>query len=210
MSRIPPFFGPILCRESRCLGDTFQPSKKWLVTQIFFKRSDCRTEKMLCVSIKTQPERCSGSPVPIQQTMRQLDPSCCQEQLVRHPVYKGWVKKFSPPKIWHNSGGRTVCPRRLSFSPFIILMSTTNREKDSLLGQTAIPPEPSPFFKKEVFFHPPFIYMFMHKLVQPMIHIHNWQNKILQPILVWFLILKRGQDAKKSSWTLTYPGCERT
>ena len=36
MSRITPFFGPILCRESRCLGDTFQPSKKWWVTQIFF------------------------------------------------------------------------------------------------------------------------------------------------------------------------------
>ena len=25
MSRITPFFGPILCRESRCFGDTFQP-----------------------------------------------------------------------------------------------------------------------------------------------------------------------------------------
>ena len=36
MSRITPFFGPILCRESCCLGDTFQPYKKWWVTQIFF------------------------------------------------------------------------------------------------------------------------------------------------------------------------------
>ena len=25
MSQITPFFGPILCRKSRCLGDTFQP-----------------------------------------------------------------------------------------------------------------------------------------------------------------------------------------
>ncbi len=38
MSRITPFFGPILCRESRCLGDTFQPYKKWWVTQNFFYR----------------------------------------------------------------------------------------------------------------------------------------------------------------------------
>ena len=36
MSRITPFFCPILCRESRCIGDTFQPYKKWWVTQIFF------------------------------------------------------------------------------------------------------------------------------------------------------------------------------
>ena len=34
-----------------------------------------------------------------------------------------------------------VCPRRLSFSQFVILMSTTNGEKDSLLGQTVLPPE---------------------------------------------------------------------
>ena len=38
MSRITPFFGPILCRESRCLGDTFQPTKKWWVTQGHFLR----------------------------------------------------------------------------------------------------------------------------------------------------------------------------
>ena len=38
MSRITPFFGPILCRESRCLGDTFQPYKKWWVTQKTFLR----------------------------------------------------------------------------------------------------------------------------------------------------------------------------
>ena len=48
-----------------------------------------------------------------------------------------------------------ACPRRLYFSPFVILMSTTNNEKDSLLGQTVLPPEPSQFFKKEIFFHPP-------------------------------------------------------
>ena len=48
MSRITPFFGPILCRESRCIGDTFQPYKKWWVTQFFFIRSDC------CIAVLLQ------------------------------------------------------------------------------------------------------------------------------------------------------------
>ena len=30
---------------------------------------------------------------------------------------------------------------RLSFSPFVVLMSMTNGEKDSLLGETVLPPE---------------------------------------------------------------------
>ena len=53
-------------------------------------------------------------------------------------------------------GGRTVCPRRLSVSSFVVLMSTTKGEKVSLLGQTVLPPEPRQFFKKEPFFWPPF------------------------------------------------------
>ena len=49
-----------------------------------------------------------------------------------------------------------VCPRRLSFSLFVILMSTTNGEKDSHLGQTVLPPELWQFFQKGGFFftHP--------------------------------------------------------
>ena len=68
---------------------------------------------------------------------------------------KGYPKKTSFLKNCDGSGGRTVWPRRLSFSQFIILMSTTNCEKDSLLGQTVLPPEPSQFFKKEGFLDNP-------------------------------------------------------
>ena len=50
-----------------------------------------------------------------------------------------------------------VCTRRLSFSPFVILMSTTNGEKDSLLGQTVLPPELGQFFGGLGFFWAPFI-----------------------------------------------------
>ena len=50
------------------------------------------------------------------------------------------------------SGGRTVCSKRLSFSQFVVLISTTNCEKDSLLGQTILPPEPITFFGKRGFF----------------------------------------------------------
>ena len=34
----------------------------------------------------------------------------------------------------NGSGGKTVCPRGLSFSQFIVHMSTTNCEKDNPLG----------------------------------------------------------------------------
>ena len=70
---------------------------------------------------------------------------------------KGLSKKNSFLKNCDGSGGRTVWPRRLSFSQFIILMSTTNCEKDSLLGQTVLPPEPSQFFKKEFFLDNPLV-----------------------------------------------------
>ena len=59
--------------------------------------------------------------------------------------------------------GEWFWPRRLSFSQFVILMSTTNCEKDSLLGQTVLPPEPSQFFKNEVFLDNPLI-IFIEKI----------------------------------------------
>ena len=64
-------------------------------------------------------------------------------------MLKGCPKKSSFLKNCDGSGGRTVCPRRLSFSQFVVLMSMTNCEKDSLLGQTVLPPEPSQFLKNE-------------------------------------------------------------
>ena len=65
------------------------------------------------------------------------------------------TKKISFSKNCDGSGGRTVWPKRLSFSQFVILISTTNCEKDSLLEQTVLPPEPIFFLEKEVFLaHP--------------------------------------------------------
>ena len=49
-----------------------------------------------------------------------------------------------------------VCPRRLSFSPFVVLMSMTNCEKDSLLGQTILPPEVGQILGGLGFFYTPF------------------------------------------------------
>ena len=46
---------------------------------------------------------------------------------------KGGGKKRGFSKKGNGSGGRTVCPRGLSFSQFVVLMSTPNGEKDSLL-----------------------------------------------------------------------------
>ena len=69
---------------------------------------------------------------------------------------KGETKKNSPAKISRNSGGRTVCPRRLSFSPFVVIMSTTNGEKDSLLDQTVFPPELREILAGLFFFVSPF------------------------------------------------------
>ena len=40
---------------------------------------------------------------------------------------------------------------RLSFSAFVVLMSTTNGEKDSLLAQTVFLPEPIMFYSKSSF-----------------------------------------------------------
>ena len=39
---------------------------------------------------------------------------------------------------------------------YVVLMSTTNCEKESLPGQTVLRPQPLTFFKKEVFLCPPF------------------------------------------------------
>ena len=49
-----------------------------------------------------------------------------------------------------------VCPMRLSFSPFVVLMSMTNCEKDSLLGQTVLPPELGQILGGLVFLWSPF------------------------------------------------------
>ena len=70
-------------------------------------------------------------------------------------ITKELSKKTSFLTNCDGSGGRMVCPRRLSFSQFVVLMSMTNCEKDSLLGQTVLPPEPSQFFKKEGIFDNP-------------------------------------------------------
>ena len=66
-------------------------------------------------------------------------------------------KKRGFSKNGNGPGGRTVCPRGLSFSEFIVLMSTINSEKDSPLGQTVLPPGPFPFFENPRFF-PPTLY----------------------------------------------------
>ena len=65
---------------------------------------------------------------------------------------KGEEKKTVLPKNGFGSGGRTLCPERLSFSQFVVLMRTTICEKDSLPGQRVLPPEPKPFFGKKGFF----------------------------------------------------------
>ena len=64
-----------------------------------------------------------------------------------HDACKGWGEKRGFSKNGNGSGGRTVCPRGLSFSEFIVLMSTINCEKDNPLGQTVLPPEPFLFFR---------------------------------------------------------------
>ena len=56
------------------------------------------------------------------------------------------------PKNGFGSGGRTLCPKRPSFSQFVVLMRTTNCEKDTLSGQRVLPPEPKPFFGRTGFF----------------------------------------------------------
>ena len=84
-------------------------------------------------------------------------------QLLQHSLVKGGAKKTSFSKNCDGSRGRTVCPRRLSFSQFVVLMSMTNCEKDSLLGQTVLPLEPSQFLEKEVFLPHP---LFLRALVQ--------------------------------------------
>ena len=48
-----------------------------------------------------------------------------------------------------------VCPRRLSFSPFVVLVSTTNGEKDNLIGQT-VRQELGEILAGLVFFSSPF------------------------------------------------------
>ena len=44
---------------------------------------------------------------------------------------------------------------KTSFSPFVVLMRMNKGDKDSLLRQTVLPPEPSQFY----FYHPPFSFL---------------------------------------------------
>ena len=74
-------------------------------------------------------------------------------------INKGCTKKSVPfSKFEIGLLTRTVCPRRLSFSQFGVLMSTLNCEKENLLGQTVLVKRPlSNFEKGTLFFCTPFI-----------------------------------------------------
>ena len=49
------------------------------------------------------------------------------------------IKKRCPRSKFENCLlTRTVCPRRLSFSQFVVLMSTLNGQRDNLLGQMVL------------------------------------------------------------------------
>ena len=72
---------------------------------------------------------------------------------------KGVQKKIVPfSKFESGLFTRTVCPRRLSFSQFGVLMSTLNCEKENLLGQTVLVKRPLSNFEKGTLFfvHPLF------------------------------------------------------
>ena len=73
--------------------------------------------------------------------------------------YKGCTKKSVPfSKFESGLLTRTVCPRRLSFSQFGVLMSTLNCEKENLLGQTVLVKRPLLNFEKGTFFVHPLFY----------------------------------------------------
>ena len=61
-------------------------------------------------------------------------------------------KKFPRSKFENGLLTRPVCPRRLSFSQFGVLMSTFNCEKDSHLGQTVLVKRPFSNFDRGNFF----------------------------------------------------------
>ena len=64
----------------------------------------------------------------------------CRNKNVTHSKFKNG---FFP---------RTICPRRLSFSQFVVLMRTTNSEKDSLLGQLVLGKKQLSNFEQVTFF----------------------------------------------------------
>ena len=74
---------------------------------------------------------------------------------IAYCIRKGEGKKQGFSKSGNSSGGRTICPRGLSFSQLVVLMCTINYKKDSRRGQTVLPPEP-PFFENPHFFPSPF------------------------------------------------------
>ena len=83
--------------------------------------------------------------------------TCSLDILKEITDIKGEQKNPVFPKNGFGSGGRTVCPERLSFSQFVVLMRTTICEKDSLPGQRVLPPEPKPFLERQGFFCSPFM-----------------------------------------------------
>ena len=65
---------------------------------------------------------------------------------------KGVQKKCPRSKFKGGLLTRTVCPRRLSFSQFRVLMSTLNCEKDNLLGQMVLVKRPLSNFERGHFY----------------------------------------------------------
>ena len=63
-----------------------------------------------------------------------------------------WKKNVTRSKFKSNFSPRTVCPRRLYFSQFSVLMSTTNYEKDSTLGQLVLGENSILNFERVTFF----------------------------------------------------------
>ena len=63
---------------------------------------------------------------------------------------------FARSKFKNGLFPRTICPRRLSFSQFVVLMRTTSCEKDSLLGQLVLGKKQLTNFERVTFFCTPF------------------------------------------------------
>ena len=72
-----------------------------------------------------------------------------------------WKKNVTHSKFKNVLFPRTICPRRLSFSLFVVLMRTTSCEKDSLLGQLVLGKKQLSNFERVTFFfqHPLFTIM---------------------------------------------------
>ena len=76
-----------------------------------------------------------------------------------HGIIKGVQKNVPFSKFESRLLARTVCPKRLSFSQFGVLMSRLNCEKENFLGQTVLVRSPLSNFEKEGTFLCIFIYL---------------------------------------------------